>query len=176
MPDIPDTLAELERLEKAATRGPWDTNVLAVALGLETTAYAHQVVIGDRAYTVGHRDCQNFERIDERPATPDENKRLEGYGDGGPTVVQTGVGRLPHDTSPLPNAALIAATRNALPLLLAMAREAMAWRAAMARGAIYTAGHGDWPNDDERPDMIADVTAARAATDALAGANAREAT
>ena len=47
--------------------------------------------------------------------------------------------------------------------------EVEAWRKAIADGRIYIAGHGDWPDDMNRIDVIHDVTIARAATDSDPG-------
>jgi hypothetical protein len=96
-----DKYAKLRELLAKASPGPWGTTTSVAGVCVEYTAYAHQVVIGRSAWTIGHRECPNWQKIIKN---------------GGCT---RGEGNISHDKSPHPDAAFIAEARNTLPTLLA---------------------------------------------------------
>lgn len=79
----------------------WTTRVIPVSSSLYETGYAHEVVNDDgREITVWHHRHRNYEHIHE--------ERL-----GGGYVRHTGIGPIPPDLTPHPDAVKIANALNA---------------------------------------------------------------
>lgn len=101
--------------EKKHTPGPWRTRVIPAASGFEYTPYAHQVVIGNREFTVAHNDHRNYDKIEKRELSLKEMLATQGLGDGGcATHEYFGVGSRKPDLTPHPDARLIAAAPDLL--------------------------------------------------------------
>ena len=102
MPNFDQSRIEAARARcDKATAGPWTASVNATALGLESSSYAHNVLIGGHEAWVARRECPNYERVDH--SVHGDVHRWEG------------VGPLKPDLTPHPDADFIAHARTDLP-------------------------------------------------------------